>query len=254
MAPEHVSGGAGARQAVHGDSGLPGARLSPRRVGLQRPAGIQTPRDLEGKRVGVRAYTVTTGVWARGILVERLRRRSGPGAVGGVRRGARAGVPGAGQRRGGPGGREDGGDAGGRHAGRRDRRRAGGLAACRPLLPIGGGRGGLVGRRACTRSTTRSWCEIAAAGGSPGWRRCSTGRSPRARRRSWHAWAAGEALAGDAAALAGRRALVGDDPLPYGLAPNRAALEMLARFAHEQRLVSRVMAPDELFAAIDEPD
>src|SRR3954454_8034440 len=31
-------------------------------------AGIETPRDLEGKRVGVRAYTVTTGVWARGIL------------------------------------------------------------------------------------------------------------------------------------------------------------------------------------------
>ncbi len=32
-------------------------------------AGIRTPRDLEGRRVGVnRGYTVTTGVWARGIL------------------------------------------------------------------------------------------------------------------------------------------------------------------------------------------
>src|SRR4249920_3269504 len=32
-------------------------------------AGIRTPKDLEGKRVGVnRGYTVTTGVWARGIL------------------------------------------------------------------------------------------------------------------------------------------------------------------------------------------
>ena len=32
-------------------------------------AGIKSPRDLEGKRVGVnRGYTVTTGVWARGIL------------------------------------------------------------------------------------------------------------------------------------------------------------------------------------------
>jgi 4,5-dihydroxyphthalate decarboxylase len=31
--------------------------------------GIRTPKDLEGKRVGVnRGYTVTTGVWARGIL------------------------------------------------------------------------------------------------------------------------------------------------------------------------------------------
>src|SRR5258705_10006032 len=32
-------------------------------------AGIKSPKDLEGKRVGVnRGYTVTTGVWARGVL------------------------------------------------------------------------------------------------------------------------------------------------------------------------------------------
>src|SRR5262250_3871816 len=32
-------------------------------------AGIATPKDLEGKRVGVnRGYTVTTGLWARSIL------------------------------------------------------------------------------------------------------------------------------------------------------------------------------------------
>jgi 4,5-dihydroxyphthalate decarboxylase len=32
-------------------------------------AGIRSPKDLEGRRVGVnRGYTVTTGVWARGIL------------------------------------------------------------------------------------------------------------------------------------------------------------------------------------------
>jgi 4,5-dihydroxyphthalate decarboxylase len=32
-------------------------------------AGIRTPKDLEGTKVGVnRGYTVTTGVWARGIL------------------------------------------------------------------------------------------------------------------------------------------------------------------------------------------
>lgn len=37
---------------------------------LVRPdAGIQGPKDLEGKKVGVRAYSVTTGVWTRGILV-----------------------------------------------------------------------------------------------------------------------------------------------------------------------------------------
>jgi 4,5-dihydroxyphthalate decarboxylase len=35
-------------------------------VGLD--TGINVPADLIGKRVGVRAYTVTTGVWVRGIL------------------------------------------------------------------------------------------------------------------------------------------------------------------------------------------
>ena len=38
---------------------------------LVRPdSGISHPRDLEGKKVGVRAYSVTTGVWTRGILID----------------------------------------------------------------------------------------------------------------------------------------------------------------------------------------
>lgn len=38
---------------------------------LVRPdAGIRAPRDLEGRKVGVRAYSVTTGVWTRGILTD----------------------------------------------------------------------------------------------------------------------------------------------------------------------------------------
>jgi len=38
---------------------------------LVRPdAGITRPKDLEGKKIGVRAYSVTTGVWARGIFAE----------------------------------------------------------------------------------------------------------------------------------------------------------------------------------------
>jgi 4,5-dihydroxyphthalate decarboxylase len=32
-------------------------------------AGIARPKDLEGKKVGVRAYSVTTGVWTRGVFV-----------------------------------------------------------------------------------------------------------------------------------------------------------------------------------------
>ncbi len=37
---------------------------------IVRPdSGIRTPKDLEGKKVGVRAYSVTTGVWTRGIFM-----------------------------------------------------------------------------------------------------------------------------------------------------------------------------------------
>lgn len=38
-------------------------------VRVNMKAGIATPKDLEGKRVGVnRGYTVTTGLWARSVL------------------------------------------------------------------------------------------------------------------------------------------------------------------------------------------
>lgn len=38
---------------------------------LVRPdAGIREPRDLEGRKVGVRAYSVTTGVWTRAVLMD----------------------------------------------------------------------------------------------------------------------------------------------------------------------------------------
>src|SRR5215472_17830908 len=32
-------------------------------------SGIKLPKDLEGRKVGVRAYSVTTGVWTRGIFI-----------------------------------------------------------------------------------------------------------------------------------------------------------------------------------------
>ncbi len=38
-------------------------------IQINTKAGIKSPKDLEGKRVGVaRGYTVTTGVWARAVL------------------------------------------------------------------------------------------------------------------------------------------------------------------------------------------
>lgn len=40
-------------------------------IAVNTTAGIREPKDLEGHRVGVnRGYTVTTGVWARGVLAD----------------------------------------------------------------------------------------------------------------------------------------------------------------------------------------
>jgi hypothetical protein len=41
--------------------------------------------------------------------------------------------------------------------------------------------------------------------------------------------------------------LVVDDPLPYGMARNRAGAEMLLRFAAEQALTPRAYRPEEIF-------
>lgn len=43
-----------------------------RHAGFQRPAGsdLRGPKDIEGRRVGVRTYAVTAGVWTRGIYAD----------------------------------------------------------------------------------------------------------------------------------------------------------------------------------------
>jgi 4,5-dihydroxyphthalate decarboxylase len=46
------------------------------------------------------------------------------------------------------------------------------------------------------------------------------------------------------------RSLVGGDPLPYGLAANRPGIEMCVRYAAEQGLVPEVYAPEVLFAGL----
>lgn len=43
-------------------------RLQHRSIVYNRAFGALAPRDIEGRKVGVRAYTQTTGLWVRGIL------------------------------------------------------------------------------------------------------------------------------------------------------------------------------------------
>jgi 4,5-dihydroxyphthalate decarboxylase len=42
--------------------------------------------------------------------------------------------------------------------------------------------------------------------------------------------------------------ITGKDPLPYGIAPNRSMLEALVYYAREQQIISRPVAVEELFA------
>lgn len=37
---------------------------------VRNDSGIRTPKDLEGKKAGVRAYSVSTGIWTRGIFAD----------------------------------------------------------------------------------------------------------------------------------------------------------------------------------------
>jgi 4,5-dihydroxyphthalate decarboxylase len=55
-------------------------------------------------------------------------------------------------------------------------------------------------------------------------------------------------LSGDAQALAQRRSIVGDDPLPNGVARNRKALEAIIQFARDQKILPRAVSPEEVFA------
>ncbi len=68
-----------------------------------------------------------------------------------------------------------------------------------------------------------------------------------------HAWLPGElmVLFAEAKRVAppAPDPVVGDDPLPYGLAANKSAIETAMRFAAEQGLIPRAYAAEELFAA-----
>jgi len=41
---------------------------------------------------------------------------------------------------------------------------------------------------------------------------------------------------------------VGADPFPNGLGANRKALEAVIRFAHEQKILPRMVKPEDMFA------
>ncbi|HLH23544.1 MAG TPA: ABC transporter substrate-binding protein [Chloroflexota bacterium] len=215
-------------------------------------AGIQRPKDLEGKRVGVRAYTVTTGVWARGILArehgvdldrvtwvvfdeEHVQEYRPPRNVEAAPAGAQMATLLA-----------EGALDAAIGAGAVD------SPDVRPLIPDAAGAAAAWSARTGVYPINHTVVV----------RDTLLEREPGIARALYEAFVgskeqflarlrAGEAPGREAEALASRRAIVGDDPLPYGLPPNRAAVQMLAELAHDQHLISRLMEPEALFAQVE---
>lgn len=197
-------------------------------------------QDLVGKRVGVRAYSVTTGVWVRGILQSEY--GVDPGSITWVTS-------------------EDA------HVQEYTDppnvvRIAAGQTLARMLLDgeIDAGIA-LTGLDPAAIRTVIPDADAAAAA----WYR-KTGAYPvnhvvcvQTALLRQHDWLAGELMAlftaakraADAPPAEARwRAIVGDDPLPYGLAANRTGIALGLRFAAQQGLVPTACRAEDLFVSL----
>ena len=212
-------------------------------------SGVRSPKDLEGKKVGVRAYTVTTGVWTRGILAteygvdldkitwvvvdeEHVQEYRKPGNV--------------------------------------EERPKANLGD----LLVKGELAAAIGAGKIDAPDVKPLIPDAAAAEAAWYRK--TGIYPinhtvvvkdsllqadptlapklfqafqTAKGQLLQQIGSGVALSGDAEVLARRRNVVGDDPLPNGVAKNRPALEAIVRFAHDQKILPRTVKPEEVFAS-----
>ncbi|PYN56582.1 MAG: 4,5-dihydroxyphthalate decarboxylase [Candidatus Rokuibacteriota bacterium] len=210
-------------------------------------AGVASPKDLEGKKVGVRAYTVTTGVWVRGILkseygvdldkitwvvvdeehVQEYRKPSNveerPKANLGemVAKGELAAAIGA--------GKVDSPDV-------------------TPLFPNAGELEAAWYRKTGIYPINHTVVvkdSLLQADPTLGPRVFSAFKD--AKGALLKQLAGGGELSGEAQTLAQRRKVVGDDPLPYGLAKNRRAMEAIIRFALDQKILPRAVEPESMF-------
>jgi len=210
-------------------------------------AGVASPKDLEGKKVGVRAYTVTTGVWVRGILkseygvdldkitwvvvdeehVQEYRKPSNveerPKANLGemVAKGELAAAIGA--------GKVDSPDV-------------------TPLFPNAGELEAAWYRKTGIYPINHTVVikdSLLQSDPALGPRVFSAFKD--AKGALLKQLAGGGELAGEAQTLAQRRKVVGDDPLPYGLAKNRRAMEAIIRFALDQKILPRAVEPEAMF-------
>jgi 4,5-dihydroxyphthalate decarboxylase len=213
-------------------------------------AGIRTPKDLEGKKVGVnRGYTVTTGVWARSILQDEhgvdLSKLtwvlSGDEHVAEYRAPANV-VP----------------IEKGKHIG--DMLASGELAAAigvdlnapdvKPLIP-NTLEAGLAALRQRGHYPINHTVVIKdeLIGEHPDLAADVFDAFARAKRQYVEELNAGRVQKPTEADAVHRRVMeITGDPLPYGVAPNRKVLDELIRHALTQGIITKDVAPEDLFA------
>jgi 4,5-dihydroxyphthalate decarboxylase len=226
-------------------------------------AGIREPRELEGKRVGVRAYSVTTGVWTRGIFVNEYGLDSGkvtwvvddeehvtslklpPNVIHAPRGRSLAGMMASGELQAGFTGNAGIGRAGPPVAGWEQSGPSD--AASYPEL---------ISDAAKAEAVWFARTGIYPIHGMVVVKTEVLARHPRIARSLFNAFLeaknaylrrliGGEADAPDDRRYRALSALVGD-PLPYGLAANRASIEALATYALQQRLLADPMSMNEM--------
>jgi 4,5-dihydroxyphthalate decarboxylase len=212
-------------------------------------SGVRAPKDLEGKMVGVRAYTVTTGVWTRGILateygvdldkvtwvvvdeehVQEYRKpanvmeRAGANLAEMLVTGELAAAIGVGN--------VDSPDV-------------------KPLIPDAAETEAAWYRKTGIYPINHTVVvKDALLQSDPSLAPRLFAGFENAKAEFLKQLSSGADLPADAQALARRRSIVGDDPLPNGLSRNRKALEAIVRFAHEQKILPRPFTLEELFAA-----
>jgi len=212
-------------------------------------AGVKSPKDLEGKKVGVRAYTVTTGVWARGILAteygvdldkitwvvvdeEHVQEYRKPSNVEErpkanlaemVAKGELAAAIGA--------GKVDSSDV-------------------KPLIPNAAEAEAAWFRKTGIYPVNHTVVvkdSLLAADPTLAPRLCEA--FTKAKAQFLAQMKSGAELPADAQAIAKRRSVVGDDPLPNGVAKNRPAMEAIIKFAVDQKILPRPVKPEDVFAA-----
>jgi len=211
-------------------------------------SGVQSPKDLEGKRVGVRAYTVTTGVWARGILateygvdldkitwvvvdeehVQEYRKpanvieRPGANLAEMLVQGELAAAIGV--------GKVDSADV-------------------KPLIPDASAAEAAWYRKTGIYPINHTVVvKDTLLQSEPSLAPRLFAGFEAAKGQFLKELSLGADLPTDLQVLAKRRSIVGDDPLPNGLARNRKALEAIVGFAHEQKILPRAVKPEEMFA------